>query len=143
MTSLETALIIVVGVMFVALVILFVALVITSKAVKKLGGEKVKVDKIKVVDGVRYTKDDTVERNGEKQISHKEGDITLLRGKEYTVVKDGEIMPGKYSILTADGDTEIFNIRIGGFVREFTHNTPVVLADGDTICSVSHTVVLR
>ena len=134
---------VVASVLFVALCMVSGALVLTTKVLRKMRSGEIKTGKVKVVDGVRYTKDDVVERNGEINVTHKVGDITLLRGKEYEVVKDGEVMPGKYTVLTADEDTGVFNIRIGGFVREFTHNTPVVLAEGDTVCAVSHTVVLR
>lgn len=143
MTKEMIILTVVASVLFVALCMVSGALVLTTKVLRKMRSGEIKTGKVKVVDGVRYTKDDVVERNGEINVTHKVGDITLLRGKEYEVVKDGEVMPGKYTVLTADEDTGVFNIRIGGFVREFTHNTPVVLAEGDTVCAVSHTVVLR
>ncbi len=143
MTTEMIILIVVASVLFVALVLVSGALYMTGKVLKKMRSGEIKTDKVKVVDGVRYTKDGIVEKNGEINVSHQEGDVTLLRGEEYVVEKDGAVMPGKYTILTADGDTEVFNIRIGGFVREFTHNTPVVLAEGDKVCAVSHTVVLR
>lgn len=136
-------LIVVASVLFVALAIVSGALAIVAKLVKKMRSGEIEVDKVKVVDGVRYTKDDVVERNGEMNVTHKIGDVTLVRGEEYTVKKNGTVMPGKYTVLSSDGGAEVFNMRIGGFVREVAHNTPIVLAEGDTVCAVSHTVVLR
>ena len=138
-----TILIAVAGVLFVACMILLGALISARRKLKDMHSGSEEVEKIKVVDGVRYTQDKAVKKDGELNVTHNVGDITLVRGKEYQVVKNGEIMPGKYQILTSDGSTEIFNIRIGNFVREFAHNTPIVLAEGDKICSVSHTVILR
>ena len=143
MTTEMIILIVVASVLFVALAIVAVALALKSKVIKQMRSGEVKTGKVKIVDGVRYTKDEVVERDGDINVSHREGDVTLLRGKEYEVIKDGEVMPGKYTILTAAEETEVFNIRIGGFVREFSHNTPIVLAEGDKVSAVSHTVVLR
>lgn len=140
MTTLE----IILTVLSASLLIGFVCMTISLiKVLKVMKSTDVKTDKVKIVDGVRYTKDDVVERHGDMRISHSEGDVTLLRGEEYTVEKSGFLMPGKYTVLSADGGENVFNIRVGGFVREFSHNTPIVLAEGDEVCAVSHTVVLR
>ena len=136
-------LIVAVCVLFVAVAILTIGLIFACRTVKRMRSTDVEVEKVKVIDGVRYTKDEVVERNGELNVTHNLGDITLICGQEYEVRKDGKIIPGKYQILTAAGSAEVFNIRIGTFVREYTHNTPVVLAEGDKICAVSHTIVLR
>ena len=136
-------LIVVASVLFVVCLLLLGGLVSARRTIKNTRSGNEEVEKVKIVDGVRYTQDKAVTKDGELNVTHNVGDITLVRGKEYEVVKNGEIMPGKYQILTSDGSAEVFNIRIGGFVREFAHNTPIVLAEGDKICSVSHTVVLR
>ena len=143
MTTEMIILIVVASVLFVVAAIMAGALFILSRIIKNMRSSDEKVDKVKVVDGVRYTKDDVVERGGEMNITHNEGDVTLSRGEEYEVVKGGKIMPGKYQVLSADGSVETLNIRIGGFVREIAHNTPIVLEEGDKICAVSHTVILR
>lgn len=91
---------------------------------------------IKIVDGVRYDKK-------KKGNSFVEGDILLKRGEKYKVEKNTRIIPGKYIILSADESAITFNVRLGGFVREFEHNSSVVLSEGDEICPVSHNVILR
>lgn len=55
----------------------------------------------------------------------------------------GKIIPGKYTVLTGSENTDKFNLRIGGIVREYSHAEDIVLADGEEICAVSHAVILR
>lgn len=143
MTKEMIILIVVASVLFVAAAIMAGGLVYVTRVIKKIRSTDVEVDKVKVVDGVRYTEDKVVEKDGEMNVTHNVGDITLSRGEEYDVVKGGKIMPGKYQVLSSDGSVENFNIRISGFVREIAHNTPIVLEEGDKICAVSHTVILR
>jgi len=63
--------------------------------------------------------------------------------KKQGATKGGALMPGKYTALSAHGGADTFNIRIGGFVREYKHGDELVIADGEEITAVSHTVVLR
>ena len=67
----------------------------------------------------------------------------LKRGVTLIAGSNGDIKAGKYTVLTSIDGVEAFNVRINGFVREVEHNATVILADGDTICPVSHTIVLR
>ena len=100
-------------------------------------------EKIIVKDGVRYTADKNVtDAGGGMKVSHLQGDITLERGKEYTAVRNGYLMPGKYTALAAGADVS-FYLKIGGLVREYKHNSGLVLSEGDKITATSHTVVLR
>ena len=99
-------LIVVASVLFVVCLILLGCLIATRRKLNDMHSGEKEVEKVKVVDGVRYTQDRAVERDGELVVTHNEGDITLVRGKEYEVVKNGKIMPGKYQILTSDGSTE-------------------------------------
>lgn len=101
-----------------------------------------KVGDYVVIDGVRYTKDETVVNDdGEAKLSLKKGDIMLERGKEYKVGKD--LLPGKYTVLTADENSESVSMRIGGLVKDYKHFTSVMLTEGDTISAVSWNVILR
>lgn len=103
-----------------------------------------KTDDLKIKNGVRYTKSDyPVSLSGELVITHNEGDILLSQGKTYTAKKGGKIAPGKYTILSCDENTKSFNIRFGSFVREYKHYTSIVISEGDQICAVSHSVILR
>lgn len=90
-----------------------------------------------VIDGVRYSKKDA------EGITHREGDFVLLQGKTYTAVKNGSPMPGNYTVLAASEAAKTFKLRIGRYVREYSHGDTVVLAEGETICAVSCNVILR
>lgn len=129
-----------------ALALIFiVAFVVAVRKIKdknrRLKGDT--VEEVKVIDGVRYTRDDRTVISGEANITHKKGDIILSTNKTYTAKKGGRLMPGKYTVLSADGNADVMNIRIGGFVRECKHMSSIVLNEGDEITAVSHTVVLR
>ena len=94
--------------------------------------------KIKGVDGVRYAEEPSV-----KKVSHREGDYVLAVDKTVKAEKDGELLPGQYTVLSGADGVDAFNVRVGGFVREFRHGDTIVLGDGEEITAVSHTVVLR
>ena len=102
------------------------------------------VDKVNVVDGVRYSTDDAVLTAEDKaKASHLEGDFILERGKNYTAQKGGILMPGKYTLLSSVDGVDKFNVRYNGFVREFSHGQSIIIAEGEQISAVSHTVILR
>lgn len=108
------------------------------------GGDNAKADNVKIVDGVRYTTDKReTTADGGVAVTHREGDVILERGVTYTVRVGGRIIPGKYTVLSNSEGTDAFNIRVGGFVREFGHASDIVLAEGEEICAVSHPVILR
>ena len=120
-----------------------VTLVLLLRKNKNKGAHKDETEKIIVKDGVRYTDDKNItDAGGGMKVSHLEGDITLERGKEYTAKRGGYLMPGKYTALAAGADVS-FYLRIGGLVREYKHNSGLVLSEGDKITATSHTVVLR
>ncbi len=125
----------------VVIVGLAVALII---AIKKNGRPGSKADNVRIIDGVRYTTDKLeYGEDGQPAVTHRKGDILLERGKTYTVRLGGKIIPGKYTVLTGSENTDKFNLRIGGIVREYGHAEDIVLADGEEICAVSHAVILR
>lgn len=125
----------------------FAALLVTLLVILALNNRKrkdsVKVSNVKTINGVRYTKDNSIIVGNKSVITHAVGDIVLERGKEYIVHKGGEIIPGKYCALSASDETDIFNLRLGGFVREYKNATDIVLGEGDKIAAVSHIVILR
>ena len=90
------------------------------------------------IDGMRYTK-----KEDDAPVTHKVGDIVLSQGKTYTAVKDGELLPGNYVVLASGEATMKFKLRIGGYVREYSHGDTIVLGDGQSICAVSCNVILR
>ena len=91
-----------------------------------------------VVDGVRYAEEPSV-----KKVSHREGDYVLAVDKTVKAEKDGELLPGQYTVLSGADGVDAFNVRVGGFVRELHHGDTIVLGDGEEITAVSHTAVLR
>ena len=90
------------------------------------------------MDGVRYAEEPSV-----KKVSHREGDYVLAVDKTVKAEKDGELLPGQYTVLSGADGVDAFNVRVGGFVRELHHGDTIVLGDGEEITAVSHTVVLR
>jgi hypothetical protein len=98
---------------------------------------------IKIKKGVRYTKDERIEKDNEANITYNEKDIILEVGKEYVVGSDKKFLPGTYTVLATNDTYTKFNIRVGGIVREYQHGEKLVLSKGDKITAVSHAVVLR
>ena len=76
-------------------------------------------------------------------VSLKRKDIILQAGEEYTVSKRGKVHPGEYQVMSTDENEKSFNLRINEYVKEYKHNTTVVLAEGDTISPRSANVILR
>lgn len=127
-----------------SIVIFVLAVILIAIAVKN--NKKKKADKhaVYIKDGVRYTyRDETETENGKVAVTHREGDIILEKGVTYVVGEKNGILPGKYTILSAQETTEKFNVRMGEFVREYKHDSGIVLAEGEKICPVSHSVILR
>ena len=129
---------------FAALGIVFIGSIVLLIVMNRKPKNRDSVDDVKIVNGVRMTKDNKVlDANGDVKVSLNKGDILLERGKEYTCQRNGTIMPGKYTVLSTDENTKTFNIRLGGLVREYEHFSSIVLLDGDKISAVSHSVILR
>ncbi len=70
-------------------------------------------------------------------------DIVLQAGQNYTVSKRGKVHPGEYKVLATDENNKSFNLRINDYVKEYQHNTTLILAEGDTISARSANVILR
>lgn len=111
---------------------------------KKKKNRDRKVDEYEIIDGVRYTKhEEVLDESGQAKVSLKKGDHMLECGKEYIVGKEGDLLPGKYTILTANENITSANIRIGGIVRDYKHFSSIVLTKGDKISPVSSNIILR
>ena len=125
--------------------ILVVALAVALIVFLVRKNKKKKADKhaVYVKDGVRYSYKDETTENGKVAVTHREGDIILEKGVTYVVGEKNGILPGKYTVLAAQEATPAFNIRMGDFVREYKHDSGIVLAEGEKICPVSHSVILR
>ena len=81
--------------------------------------------------------------NQNANVTFKKKDIILQAGKEYTVSKHGKLHAGEYKVLSTDENTKSFNLRVNDYVKDFQHNTTIVLAEGDTISPRSANVILR
>jgi hypothetical protein len=126
----------------VVIAVIVIAVVAAKKKNKKDDGAK--AEEVVLIDGVRYTKDDDIEKtDGSAKISHAQGDIVLAVGETKTASKEGPLFPGRYTVLASLEGNEKFNLRVGGFVREFSHGDGVILAENDEITAVSHAVILR
>lgn len=138
MNAIEITIICLASVIILAILIWFILSLVGKKKNKNNVNETI------VNDGVRYTKSDEVfDENGKTQVTLNKGDVLLERGKEYRVSKNGLILPGKYTVLSADSNRDFMNLRIGGIVREYKHFSSIVLTEGDVISAVSANAVLR
>lgn len=127
----------------IVLVIVVIAWFISTRKKSSQSKEHL-VDDCEIIDGVKYTKNfDTIDKNGNANVTLKKGDIMLERGKEYKVGEKGDILAGKYTVLTADENISSVNMRIGGLVRDYKHFSSIVLTDGDIISALSANVILR
>ena len=108
--------------------------------------EKEKSEKnLEIIDDVRYTVETNPvdAENGDVNITHLQNDLILNQNTPVTVEATGKVKPGKYILISTDANISAFNIRVGIYVREYKHNQEIVLAEGDTICAVSCSVILR
>lgn len=133
--------------LFVAIIVIASIVTIVTMAKNRKQREKNKqleANPVEEKGGVRYTPDaQIVDENGEMSVSYIQNDIILQPRKMVAVGKKGPIKPGKYTVLSAYGNEETFNIRIGQFVKEYTHGQEIILAENDEICPTSTTIILR
>ena len=127
-----------------SVVIFVMAVVIVILGMKLSRKPKGKADNVIIKDGVRYTREENeTAADGSVKITHRENDVILEKGVNYVVGKGGKVIPGKYTVLSAQEGTDRFNLRLGGLVREYQHASDIVLAEGETVCAVSQSVILR
>lgn len=67
----------------------------------------------------------------------------MKKAKRTRRKKGGALLAGKYTVLAANRENDPVKLRIGGIVRDFAHGDTIVLADGEEICAVSRTAILR
>lgn len=120
---------------FSAILLITVIVLARQNKLLKFGG-------VKIRKGVRYSTDERIEKNNEANITYNQKDIILEINKDYVVGED-KMLPGTYTVLASNEENTMFNLRIGGVVREYTHGQKIVLSKGETITAVSHIVILR
>ena len=98
---------------------------------------------MKIVDGVRYSQGKAIADSGGMNVTHLQNDFILVKNKVYRAEKGGKLLPGAYTALSAGGNDENFKLRVGGLVKNFVHGDKIVLGEGEEICAVSASVILR
>ena len=131
---------IVAAIFFVALLALYLKL---RKIAKIANAQEERADKVKIVEGVRYSQDEAISDRDGMNVTHLQNDFVLSRNKVYRAEKGGDLLPGVYTALSAGGNDRNFKLRVGGLVKNFVHGDEVVLGDGEEICAVSASVILR
>lgn len=128
------------GIFLIALLVLAFKL---RKIKKQAEAEEERAAKVKIVGGVRYSADDAIADREGMNVTHLPNDFILARNEVYRAEKGGKLLPGVYTALSANGGDRNFKLRVGGLVKNFVHGDEVVLGDGEEICAVSATVILR
>ncbi len=142
--TIEQIIILVLAIALAAAIIAAVAIYVKYRAQKKKTAAGARyAEEVVVKDGVRYSADASVERGGAVNVSHAEGDFVLAAGKTYRAEKDSDLLPGTYTALAANDAAHTFKLRVGGLVRNFSHGDTIVLKEGEEICAVSGSVILR
>ena len=130
--------------LFCLIVVIAVAVTIKNAVANKKNKNAKKANPVEVKDGVRYTPNETItDESGNAKVSYIRQDIILQPRKTFIVGKKSQIKPGKYTVLSAYENEDEFNIRIGNFVKSYTHGQEIVLAEGDEVCPTSSTIILR
>lgn len=134
---------IILGIIVVLQFIVF--LFINNKYSKTLRGLKTReVDDVTTKNGVRYTIDQTVvDEDGNTNISLSQKDIILNPNDTQIVGIKNKVKPGKYTLLATNKEEKTFNLRIGNYVKEYSHNQDVVLGEGQEITAINTSVILR
>jgi len=136
---------IIIACIVVTLIAVLIIIVLAVRANKRKDRTK-KAPKVVVRDGVRYSHKDTfIEVNGNVNVTHNRGDVAIAKGKLYTAnrSRNSALLPGKYTILTTAQAEEKFNVRLGRYLREYTHGDTIVIPEGETIICTSHSLLLR
>ena len=134
------------GVVALVVILCIVLVAVKGAKAKKLRKEQAEreVEGVNIKHGVRFSEDATiVTETGEQHVSYVQNDIILQPRKMVTVSAKGPLKPGKWTVLSAYGNEDTFNIRIGLYVKEYKHGQEIVLAEGEEICPTSTTIILR
>jgi len=131
----------------IGLVVLVVILLIIIEAMIRKNKKR---RKVQAITGVVETKDvrlsketNQFDKEGNVQATLAHQDIICKKGQTMTAGKNADLKPGKYTLLTAAEGQDAFNVRIGGFVREYKHGSVVMLGEGESICPTSGPIILR
>jgi hypothetical protein len=128
----------------VVLATLIIVIVVGKRAGDKRRVTREAKNQTYIKDGVKYTHSDAVlNADGSVRVTKNEADVVLRMGKTYRAARNGYLLPGKYKVLSSGSGEERFYIRLGNFVREYSHGDEIIVASSEEITAVSHSVVLR
>ena len=82
-------------------------------------------------------------RQKNETVNLKKQDLILQVGQDYTVGKRDYVHSGQYQVLLTNENDKTVKIRVNDFVKDYQHNTTLILANGDTISARSANVILR
>lgn len=124
--------------------LLFVGVVIGISVWSPNKKQDKKVDDVDIKNGMRYSRDEfIVNDDGSMKVSHIKGDIIVKKGESLIASRKTGFKPGKYTVLSTFDSNEKMNIRLGGYVHEFKHGDEIIVGDGESICPVSCSIILR
>jgi hypothetical protein len=113
-----------------------------SKTLRGMRGRS--VEDVNQKNNVRYTINQTVvDEEGNATVSLSTKDIVLNPNETIVVDKKGKLKPGKYTILASNEKETTFNIRIGTYVKEYSHNQSIILSEGQEVTAVNCPIILR
>ena len=96
------------GVFLIALIVLTLKL----RGVKKRAeSDEKRADKVKIVQGVRYSEDDVISTEAGINVTHLPGDFILSKNEVYRAEKGGKLLPGVYTALSVGGNDKNFKLR--------------------------------
>lgn len=140
----EQIILIVLGAALAAAVAALIVTVCKYRAMRRREkAQRTHAQEVVVRDGERYSASSEIACAGEVNVSHAQGDFVLAAGKTYRAQKGGELLPGTYTVLASSDAAHTFKLRVGGFVRSFSHGDVLVLKDGEEICAVGGSAILR
>ena len=123
------------GVSVALLIVLFV-LRFTKKSSKKASSRDTEI-----VNDINNAKDK--ENNNDSQNVYEKDDVLVPAKVQMNVGKKGQILPGKYTILSTDENRLDLNIKVGGYIRFYSHGSEIILEEGDTIMPIGVGIILK
>lgn len=108
----------------------------------KKGSKKTLSRDAEIVKDIKNAIDKENNDNTSQNVYEKD-DVLVPAKVEMKVGKGANILPGKYTILSTDENRLDLNIKIGGYVRVYSHGSEIILAEGDTIMPIAVGIILK
>lgn len=118
------------------IVIVIIALVIAEKIIVAIHNAKKKKQEKQI--------EQRIEQEVERRIMETRNEYLVMpRNVIQTASAEGQLVAGRYILVSGESGQTSFNVRLNGLVREYNDGDIVALADNDTICPVSGTVLIK